>query len=483
MATAKRTVAAKKAASKEAQAFDTSLLYRGILNQVEKLVGSADNMEDADPLSTGSLVHDLVLGRGVATGSMTTNSGWEQSGKTTGILHTMSEAILAGVDVIAFFDAEGSTKNSVPYMTRIMNGIGVRLTRDELFGKKDSNGEVIQHGRIYYRTVTRARIFFNWLAATLNRAPDKVRVNGKWYLVYPKDKEHASLAQYHDASTKRKDGIYIPAKHGGPAGVVFVDSWAMLNPEEKDADSGDNSLAAQARAFSAGFKRVKGLLASKKFIIYGTNQLSEIPMAMFGPKEKEVGGNALRFASDSRTRFTKRAISGAPLWPTQSKKKPGFEVERAIDGGIDGYSYTSIKTDKNKTFTTAGRVGWIRIWVRDSKGNARGFDPVFDCAHYLQLTGQLIAGGRDARNRMKLNLDKLQDSVKGEHLITWDTLKLWILGTKADQDRICKEQGFPRSFSIRAFCKKQVLSGRGDELYGALESAESKSGKTIEIVE
>lgn len=474
MATRKSPNARASKESDVAPVFDTSVLYRDILHQVEKLVGSSDNMDDVTPLSTGSVTHDLMLGGGILP-AMYTNSGWEQTGKTTDALHAMASSISSDIDVIAFFDAEGSTRNSIPYLTNILRGAGVNLDKHELFGRKDSNGSVLQHGRVYYRTVTRGLVFFNWLAATLNRAPDKVRVNEKWYLKYPKTKEFAAYQKHHDTSTKRTDGIYIPAKHGGLAGIVFVDSWANLNPESKDTDDEDRALAAQARMFSAGLKRVKGLLASKKFAIYGINQLSAIPMAMFGPKEDEKGGNALKYNSDARTRFTQRALSGAPLWPTESKNRKGFEVERAIDGGVDAYRYVTMRTIKNK-LAPAQREAWMRIWVRDSTGAGRGIDPVFDHIYYLYLTGQLIAGGRDARNNMRLNLDKKGLS---EYLITWDDMKLWILGSKQQAAEICKAQGL-KPFSLRAFCRNQVSSGRGEELYNMAESKASKPASAKE---
>lgn len=468
-APAKRAPA--KAVKEKAPAFSTSQLYRGVLASVAKIVGDSDNMESTTPLHTGSLVHDLVLGGGYKP-AMYTNAGWEQSAKTTDQLHGLAEAIVADVDVIAFFDAEGSTKSSLDYLARILQNAGVKLTKDQLFGKW-SEGKQIQEGRVYYRSLTRGNLFFNWLAAVLNRAPDKLEVNGKWYLKFPNDKAHSHLKQHHDETTKKKDGIYIRAKDGNLAGIVFVDSWAALNPDSKDEDDVNNALGSQARMFSAGLKRVKGLLAAKKFAIIGTNRLSEIPMAITGPKEKEVGGNALRYDSDARTRFTSRSLSGAPLWPVESKKKKGYEVERAIGGGVDAYQYKHIKTAKNK-LGTAGREGWLRIWVRDSNGKGRGIDPVFDTIMYLYMTGQIIAGGQKARSKMVLNLDKYGKSKK---TITWDEMKLWILGGRDGAIEICKKQGFTKPFPIRAWCKKQMQSGRGEELYSIADGAASEAPK------
>lgn len=460
-----------KKTADDAPVFNSSMLYDGVLDAVSKLVGDSDNMESCTPLHSGSLVHDIVLGGGYKP-AMYTNAGWEQTGKTTDQLHGMAESIVADVDVIAFFDAEGSTKSSLDYVARILQQAGVRMTKDQLFGKW-VDGKQVQKGRVYYRSLTRGNLFFNWLAGVLNRAPDKLEVGGKWYLKFPNDKAHAHLKQHHDETTKKKDGIYIRAKNGGLAGIVFVDSWAALNPDSKDEDDVNNALGSQARMFSAGLKRVKGLLASKKFAIVGTNRLSEIPMAITGPKEKEVGGNALRYDSDARTRFTARSLSGAPLWPVESKKKKGYEVERAVGGGVDAYQYKHIKTSKNK-LGTAGREGWLRIWVRDSNGKGRGIDPVFDTIMYLYMTGQVLAGGQKARQKMVLNLDKHGKSKK---TITWDELKLWILGTREDATRICKAQGIAKPFPLRAWCKKQMLSGRGEELYSIADGAASEVPK------
>ena len=311
------------------------------------------------------------------------------------------------------------------------------------------------------------------MTSTLLRLPDKLKVGDKWYLKYPKTKEFAHFAQYHDRAVKNNDGFYIPAADGKLQGVVFVDSWAALNPEAKDEDEGNEALATSARMMSAGLKRFKGLMASKKVALVSTNQLSRIPMAMFGPKEDDKGGEALKYMSDVRTRHQKRSINSAPLWPVQSKKRPGFEVEPGVYGGTDAYSYVSVKTHKNKLLAPAGREIWQRIWLHDSRdGKAKGIDPVFDTIHYLFLTGQLIGGGQRARERMVLNLDKFG---KTEKPISWADLKLWILGTRQEITEICRKYGFAKPFPIRQWAKKQVLSGRGDELYTALESAATKN--------
>lgn len=162
--------------------------------------------------------------------------------------------------------------------------------------------------------------------------------------------------------------------------------------------------------------------------------------------------------SDVRCKFTPRA-SGQPLWPKNFDKDTGWEIEKSVEteNGRDSYRYIHVKTVKNK-LSTPNRIGWLRIWASDASGEGRGYDPVFDTAYYLYLTGQLVGRGRRS---MKLLLNKaaVQPS------ITWEQIKLWVLGTTAQKKEICKALGFTKSFDLRKLCFHQLRTGVGEKLY------------------
>lgn len=437
----------------------------GVLDDIAKKMSDADTLDDMAPMHTGSLILNLVTG-GIRA-AWYTNFGPEQSAKTTGALLVMASAIQEDIPLISLRDFEGSTGNSVPYVTSILRTNGVKLTKAELFGEKDKKtGNWVVPPRVRYSASTRGVGFFNWFASVLRRMPDKKMLENKWWLVYEDDKEHAHLKEYANGTMPKKygKGIYIEAPDDKLQGLVIVDSYPNMNPDYKDEDEGDNSLALQARMFSKNLPRVKGYLASKKVAVIGINQLRDVPMAMFGPKEQEPGGKALRYNSDVRVRWYPRALSAAPLWPTPAKKG-GKEVERALGGGTDYYRYIHISGAKNK-LATADREGWIRLWVKDSEGKGHGIDPVFDTAYYLWLTGQLVPEGR-GKKRAQL---KLKFKGQESKVFDWMLLKTLILGSKAEMIEACNKIKI-KPMNLRAMCVKQWKSGEGEKLYSDMEKA------------
>lgn len=438
--------------------------YIGLsLDEVAKKLSDADTLDDMEPMSTGMLCLDLLLGGGIRA-AWYTNFGPEQSAKTTGALQVLSSGVKEGIPLLALRDFEGSTGNSVPYVASIMRTNGVKLTKSELFGEKDQkNGKWITPPRIRYSASTRGVGFFNWFVAVLTRLPDKKMLNNEWWLVYEDTKDNQGMYGKYgvkDMAKKYGKGIYIKAPDGKLQGLVVLDSYPNMNPDYKDEEESDNSLALAARMFSKNLPRVKGYLASKKVAVIGVNQLRDVPMAMYGPSESEPCGKALKYNSDARLRWFPRSMKAGPLWPTEHKKKKGLECEHSIDGGTDLYKYIHVKVAKNK-LSENGRETFLRIWDKDSNGVAHGLDPVHDTIYYLFQTGQCTAvGAKDKRNSLKLNLGLKEESEK----CTWDQLKLMILGDKRQMIDTCKEIGIkPRN--LRNWCFKQMSSGEGERLY------------------
>jgi RecA/RadA recombinase len=442
--------------------FDVAGLYSDTLDDVSRRQDfDSDLLEDVPPMSTGILALDLVEGGGIRP-AWYTHFGPEQSCKTTGALHIMAAGINANIPIIGLADYEGSTKNSKPYVANILRTCGAKISIKEVFGKKDAQtGKWTVAPRVRYRAETIGEKFFDWLHDMLQKLPDKKFIAGKWWLVFDETKENKAKLDSHSDKTMSKKygkGIWIPAPDGALQALILVDSYPAMNPTSNDKEDGDNSLALQARMFSKHLPRVKGRLASKMVAVIGINQLRAVPMAMYGPKEAEPGGQALRFNSDVRIQWTPLA-SNLPFNPKfdaedRREHEPSVEVE-----GTDRYRYVRFKAIKNKLWTP-GRMGFVRLWEEDGSGEARGFDPFFDTVYYLRQTGQLTG-----KNRKNMYID-LKGLGAGKKVISWAQLKEWVLGDKAKMTEHSNRMGY-KPMNLRSWCFRQLASGVGEELYVA----------------
>jgi RecA/RadA recombinase len=462
---------------------DISALYGDVMDEIEKRQGvDVTGLDVAPPMSTGLLQIDMLLGGGIRS-CMLTGAGNEQCAKTTLALTAMAAAIKEEIPIIGFVDYEGSTKNSKPYVQSILKGSGVDLTVDQVFGKRDkATGKWAIRPRVRYRAETILEKFYEWMAQLLRDLPDKRYVAGNWWLVFDeKNKKHvAKVGQYADKEMARRygSGLWVPAPNDKIQGIIFVDSYTAMNPAVKDEEDISNQLSVKASAFSKQLERIKGRMADKMVTVYGLNHLRSNPMAMFGPKEEEKGGNALKQFSDVRLRQTSRSLSGPKAYFAPKPGKKGGEatfneIEKSVEfpGTKDEYRYVHVKAIKNKLWTP-DRKTWIRIWVEDGNGVARGIDPVFDTMAYLKDTGQ-ISGNRGA---LKLNLEGLG---KAKTSLTWEECKLWVLGSKEDMIKISKKAGFA-PMSLRKFCFKQMKSGVGEDLYVKRKAEKDSSSKSDE---
>ena len=461
----------KKKVETEAKFDYNSFLTESIDDVSHRLNYDSDPLEEATPMSTGLLVLDLLYGGGIRPGWYT-HFGKEQSSKTTGTLVIAASALKQNVPFISYFDYEGSSANSIPYIQSILRTAGIKKTVGEIFGSKDPDtGKWINPPMIRFNAESIGERFFDFLSAVLRELPDKKRINGEWWLVYEDNKKNKSrVGEFAYASMAKKygKGLWVKAENGELQAIFIVDSYPAMNPDSNDEDETDNSLAIQARMFSKQLPRVKGRLMPKMVAVIGTNQLRDAPMVMFGPKENEPCGQALKFMSDCRTKFTPRQ-SGQPLWPKDFDKETGWEMEKSVEyeKGTDGYRYIHIKTVKNK-LSAPNRIGWLRIWAKDGAGSARGYDPFFDTAYYLWLTGQLIGRGRKTI-KLKIQGTDIQPA------IDWLTLKRWVLGSNDDKKAICEKLGYKKPFCLRKYCFNQLRKGTGEKLY-----VENSQGSDLE---
>jgi RecA/RadA recombinase len=450
--------------------FDVKSLYASTVDEVaRKQDFDSDLLEDTPPMSTGILMLDLIEGGGIRP-AWYTHFGPEQSCKTTGALTIMAAAIQAEVPIIALADYEGSTRNSRPYVGNILKTSGLKVSIKDVFGKKDPNtGKWLIEPLVRYRSETLGEKFFDYMADLLRKLPDKKFIAGKWWLVFDDDKANkAKLGDHIVPSMAKKygKGLWVEAPDGNLQALVLVDSYPAMNPTANDDDDANNSLALQARMFSKHLPRVKGRMAAKMVAVIGINQLRAVPMAMYGPKETEPGGVALKFNSDVRIQWTPIG-SNLPFIP-KFDADDRLEHELSVTGsGKDRYRYIRMKAIKNKLWTP-GRKGFVRLWVEDGTGEARGFDPFFDTVMYLKETGQLK--GSSSRKPFQLDLDGFG---KAKKPVSWMTLKQWVLGTKEEKVKICTTLGY-KPLDLRKYCFKQMSTGKAEELFVALRGSNTK---------
>lgn len=454
-------MATRKAVAPESNRFDVVAFQMDTIDAIEKRQNfQSMPIEDIKAMSTGLLQVDLLLGGGIRPAWYST-VGAEQSAKTTTALTMMSALVKAEVPMVSFNDYEGSSGNSGPYIQSIMDSTGLKLHKDQVFGKKSPDGKWLIRPKVRYRSETSLEAFFDFMHAVLQELPDKRYVNGKWWLIYDDTKANkAKLGEYADTTMTKKHGagIWVPANDGKLQAVFLVDSYPAMLPTEQDQEEGNNSLALQARAFSKHIPRVKGRMQKKMVAVIGINQLRAVPMARFGPTENEPGGNALKLYSDVRIRQTSRALSAAPFKATPDKQFNEQEPSVEYEGGFDTYRYVHAKTTKNK-LSMPGRQCFMRIWVSDGADVARGLDPVLDTILYLQQTGQLTGSKQKG---FKMNLSKLGEASR---TVPWLIIKKWILCDKEKKVKICKALGYEKPFDLRAFCFKQMQSGEAEVLY------------------
>lgn len=160
--------------------------------------------------------------------------------------------------------------------------------------------------------------------------------------------------------------------------------------------------------------------------------------------------------SDVRLRVFPRALSSVP----GAKGKGQIEEEPSIseNGGKDTYRYIHVRAHKNK-LSVPNLEGWLRLWITDGDGEARGFDPVWDTYQYMVQTGQI--SGKRASLRLSLNGKEVPKKA-----VSWLQLKALVIGTRENKLQVFKTSlSDLKPFDLRAFCRKQLHSGKGLELF------------------
>lgn len=466
-----------------AYAFNPYASFDDTLDAIEKHIGLTDGgMESGERrMSTGLLMNDIILGGGVTAGWYT-NFGQEQTCKTTNAVTMLISAINTNVPLVAYWDFEGSA--TPEYIENIMRNMGVKSDIKSIFGvKDDKTGKWVVPPRVRYRSEAVAEKFFDYVAQIQRKLPDKKKIGDNWYYIYDGktsegkiNKANATLVGNHyDKEYYRKTGNFrIPAPDGSLQAVILVDSYPAMLPEKQDVDDPGSAMAVQARMFSEQLKRVKGKMRGKRIAVLGINQLRLRPAVMMGNPEYEPCGEALKLFSDVRLKHSARALSAISKVINETVKGEGqIEEESSVTfkHGVDNYRYINVRAHKNK-LSRPYMEAWLRLWITDGKGNAQGFDPVFDTYMYLRSTGQLT--GR--RNKMLLQFKGNEAS----KYCGWLDFKRLILGDRATMKDIYAAVGM-KPVDIRAKCFAQLSSGVGIEMFNQNEL--SKRGAKAEKVD
>lgn len=430
--------------------------YDDILDVVEKKFKLSSNMTERMKyaLSSGNLVQDLVLGGGMIGGGMYTWAGGEQSAKSTDIMNFLASLLSLEFrpGIIGYFDPEGSFD---PKYFGNMLPRGILKRFPHIFGVKDKKGGYSVKPVIRYYPESRGEQVMDALNNLLKRLPDKELIDGGWYYVFENTKDNRKMVadKYDKNLFSKYNKFYVEAGDGGaPQAVIVVDSWVSLIPEKMDDEDAGTGLAALGRFFSENLPKVKSKLRRKNAILIGVNQLREKPMVQGDPRY-EPGGQALKFQSDVRIWNTARSVPHA-TGPTEE------EPSVLHKSGTDLYRYVNIQAKKNK-LATPFMQGWLRLWVKDPKGQGHGIDKVWDAFQYLKMTGQI--GGTRTMKKPTMKI-KMVDGL--EFKCNWLDFKALILGDKDIKAKAFKSMGYKgKPFNLYALCQAQIRKGVGTKLY------------------
>ncbi|QJT70977.1 protein RecA [Vibrio phage vB_VcorM_GR7B] len=464
--TPKKATAAKKTSpSKSALAVSEALQdtydllgVSSLLDDMEREFKLASSSTDTDArsstcVSSGLLMTDLMLAGGIYGGGWYTILGPEGSCKTTHLMCWLEQLFMSDIPIIQHWDYEGST--TPDYMQSILEGRGSKLDVKRLFGLRDPDHpeKWAVEPRIRYYPESEGERFYKAVGNLLKRLPDKLCINGIWYLGFERTKQNISrLKGKYDTKLSTKYGrLMVESPNGGQMQALFIlDSFPAMTAEIDDEGEGSNGLALDARMHSKHYKKVRSKLKRKNATLVGVNQVRLNPGARFGNPEYEPCGNAIKHASDARIRQAPRAIPHG----TGSIEE---EDSCLIEGGTDQYKYIHMRAVKNKLGVDNLEV-WHRLWMVDGEGKGRGIDPVWDTFQYLKSTGQCDG------TMKKMNIT-LHDGSFEISKLSWFDFKCLVLLTGADLRAHCEELGIDKNPKLREKCFKQIASGDGMKHY------------------
>lgn len=176
------------------------------------------------------------------------------------------------------------------YIDSIANNLGTDGNMANMFGLKDQKGNWVVEPRMTLTNDNSLETFYKSLSTLLKSLPDKIFVDGEWWLLFDRTKENMSrLKGKHNTKIGDKYGkIAMPSLDGGtPQALILLDSLPMLVTDSEDTEDGDNSLGVDARGHSKHLKKLRGKLKRKHATVIAINQLRAAIMTNYGPPEYE----------------------------------------------------------------------------------------------------------------------------------------------------------------------------------------------------
>ncbi len=342
-----------------------------------------------DPLSSGFLCIDWLFNGGIYNVFASVN-GLEGAGKTVLQNHMIASGVRQNLLFNANIDAE-STMNE-EFATAMFAQLGISFPSLDSMPNKPY--------RYYKENVIET--IFDYIHGLLKTLPQKIWIpdaNSWAYVFNKRDPEDAKKMEAYglkpEAALSRTDKFICLTDYSGIEGGFYLDSFAaMVTNSDDEEDQKGKRRAAEAAAFSEHLRRVSARLSNRGCLMFGVNQLGQTPGQVYGDQYYEKGGNALKYFSAQRARFTTRG-SGFPGNDAAYHKelKTMAEPSVIVPGSYDFYDYKHIKNVKNKVGNPKKET-WVRVWVSDHNGHAHGFDPAFDLFNYLLETKQLIKNKR-----------------------------------------------------------------------------------------
>lgn len=427
-------------------------------------------------VSSGSLAIDLICGGGYGVGRFISPFGPEASGKTTGAMEAVAEALLNGIPCV-YYDAENAL--DVDYFDRIVfKKTGHPL--EYFMGVTDGDGNVVKPGLFYYIQPSSCEHCFNHATRIADSIPDIVK--------------HKKLGWcWLEKGNGNKKDDYKPRDEKGNISILYIiDSLKALVPQKKKDDDESSPMAQQARALSDSFPNLVERMNKKRLVVVYTNQVRQ-KIGGYGPvTEFEPCGDAAKFYSSARIRYAACATSTIDksffkTTGTDGEGKGQVDVEPSWDGsGKDRYRYAKIKTVKNKQFSPYQET-FVRFRYEKAGQQGDGIDPVFDVYAYLYQTGQcskksgkgvsisLFGYDQDEPFPRKVaaylgDLKKLEKNLskdKESKLKTFDAKLSWLEFKELVENP-------ERKNALYRLCKKQMETGFAWSLYFANKNANSK---------
>jgi RecA/RadA recombinase len=382
-------------------------------------------------ISTGCLQFDFVNGGGIAPGRFTVIPGREGSGKSTLTNLLAATCVMQGTPIF-WFDAEGAL--SPDYSGKIFSKLGLKFS--ELFGVEDAKGHLVIPPIIRYSPDSIGEPIFQTMELIMKLLPTiKQGSDGTYWRL---------LVSANGAKKWEED------PREGKAQYLFLgDSLPAMLPQMISDDSDKNPMAVQARMFSNCLKTVKSLFTMKNCAFVATNQLRLNPMAGKSDPVFEPCGEAVKFYSDNRTRIMRISPNTAGV-PSGSGAK--FSVEPGLNGGKDQYVYSKIQNVKNKMFAPF-RESTLRIRFLKDDAPGDGICETWDCASYLQATGQMIQYGKT----LTMNVMPAKANGRDNGIFT--------PGQRLNQQQfkqLVEDSKYKRA--VYMHCLRQMRSGYGFEL-------------------